>query len=164
MHFRLFAVAVALSLSGCLCGGGPPTGVCNGTWNGVTLKNAEIDSVSRFVRTKASCSAISVSNYGVSWGKAAVSLALTWNGSTSILSSKTFQIPLVATPGANLQIFPDLPGVTGSLALGFQFPGRRTGTLTLKNGAEEVVCTFNLENQSEGPSCGSSSGGGADFD
>ena len=121
------------------------------------------DSVSRFVRQRASCTAVSVSNYGVSWGKAAVSLALTWNGSTSILSSKTFDIPLAPSPSAVLQVFPPVAGATGTLALGFQFPGRRTGTLTLKNGAENLVCTFNLENESEGPSCGSSSGG-ADFD
>lgn len=154
----------------CGCNGGPPKGECNGTWGGLTLTQSPIDAGSRYVtRYPATCAESAAKSYAVSWGNNGVSLAFTYRGSgPSILGDTVLTIPTTNSMVDGFKVTPTGVDVKGTITLTIEgLLGRRTGTVVLTGGTDQLSCTFDLGFETEGdrPSCGgSSSGGGADFD
>lgn len=151
-------------MTGCLCSG-PATGVCNGTWGGVTISDAGVDAESRVVIERSGvCGVSDLNKYDISWQVDAVQLALSYRtGGPSILASQTYDL-LAPTGLETFSLTPTTPTLAGTLELAIEgVQGRRTGTLKAVSGTDSLECTFNVAYDTIGPraSCGS---GGSDFD
>ncbi len=166
MRRLLIAIAVA-TLAACDCSGGPPKGVCNGTWNGVSYADAGLDETSRFALQRTQiCTLPDVKFYSLSWGGGALTTEFSFrSGGPTSLSPASYPLP----PSSALETWslsPTIPdGGSGTLRLTILgISGRRGGTLELSAGAEQLSCAFDVPYDTEGQKVCASSGGGGDGD
>lgn len=154
----------------CGCTGGPPQGECNGTWGGLSLAQSAIDPWSKYVTIyPATCAESAAKSYAVSWGNNAVNLVFLYRGSgPSILGDTVLTVPPPTTLVEGFQLTPTGADAKGTITLNISgLLGRRTGTVSLTRGTDQLSCTFDLglETAGDRPRCGGgSSGGGVDFD
>ncbi len=161
MAFSIAAIAA------CNCtGGGPPVGVCNGTWAGRTISDAGIDPSSRVVIEKSTvCGMEDIKRYELSWQQRAVTLDFSFRaGGPSSLSPVD-----VALPPATFETYalmPDAGPHTGTLRLTIVgLLGRRGTSLDVSAGSDNLSCTFEVPYVTEGTSvCPAGGGGDHDFD
>ncbi|MBL8954630.1 MAG: hypothetical protein JNK82_27885 [Myxococcaceae bacterium] len=165
---RLLLTAFAVSaVAACNCtGGGPPVGVCNGTWAGRTLSDAGLDPSSRVVIEKSKvCGMTDLKRYELSWQSRAVTLDFSFrNGGPSSLSPVDIALP--PSTFETYSLAPDAGAHSGTLRLtivGLQ--GRRGTSLDVTAGSETLSCTFDVPYVTEGQSaCPAGGGGDNDFD
>jgi len=167
---RLLIPLAAVALAACDCsGGGPPAGVCNGTWAGRTFSDAGIDPGSRVVIEKTQvCGLQDIKRYELAWeqSKLALNFSFRTGGPTS-LSPVEYVLPPDAgvTPFETYSLVPEVPGYTGKVRLTIVgLRGRRGTTLDLSAGSEQLSCTFDVPYVTEGRSVCPSGGGGGDGD
>lgn len=166
---RLLISLWGLALAGCECsGGGPPAGVCNGTWGGRTFSDAGIDPGSRVVieRTQI-CGLQDVKRYDLAWDQSKLVLGFTFRtGGPTVLSPVEYVLPPDAggTPFETFNLLPEVPGYGGKVRLTIVgLRGRRGTTLELSAGAEQLSCTFDVPYVTEGAKV-CPSGGSSDHD
>ena len=161
MRRFLLAVVVA-TFAGCDCSGGPPVGVCNGTWAGRSYADAGLDESSRLVIEYTQvCTLPDLKRYELSWGGG--NLGLDFSMRTGAPTS-LFPVEYTLPPPSNFETYaltPDVDGGTGTLRLTILgLRGRRGGTLELTAGAEQLSCVFEVPYTRGGVKVCASSGSG----
>ncbi|MGV3622878.1 MAG: hypothetical protein ACO1OB_18815 [Archangium sp.] len=158
---RLTAVMLSLLVvSGCRCGR-MTEGTCDGSWGGATVAGAELDKSSRVVvERKKTCQDVDVVRYELSWGNGAFATRFNLKGGApTVLAAKEYKLP-----SSEFMSFDTTPSQApeGTLTLGLRgMEGDRTGTLVLKNAAQQMSCKFAVSYETEGTllSCDPSDGG-----
>jgi hypothetical protein len=162
LMLRLWLLVMAVSVSGCFCGGGPAAGFCDGTWHGVPIKSQQLDIESRYAVVYPDTCGPSVDTYFLAWG-AALQLAFIPARPPTLLSERDVTIPS-DSDFILFAINPPLDAAdTGTMHLWLDsLQLRHAGTLKLTNGTETLSCQFNVPTWTEGRNlCG---GGGGDGD
>ncbi|PZR07167.1 MAG: hypothetical protein DI536_28320 [Archangium gephyra] len=158
---RFTAVMLSLFvLSGCRCGR-VTEGTCDGAWGTATVKGAELDKSSRVViERKKTCEDLDVVRYELSWGNGAFATRFSLKGGApTVLAAKDYRLP-----SSEFMSFDTTPEKSpeGTVTLGLRgMEGDRTGKLVLKNGGQEMSCSFAVSYETEGTllSCDPADGG-----
>lgn len=165
MGMRWLMLTAAMSLSGCFCAG-PPTGECNGTWGGVTYKNELVDLDSKvIVVAKPTCKGQDLKQYRIGWGGSKARFEVdTFQAPSILLGEVVWAVPIPEGTVVSHNIVPT-GATSGEIRLGIHGLEAKTGKVTLKNGSDELVCSFDVHTEQVGiqPKCSSSSSG-HDFD
>ncbi|GEM_PF-3427316 len=164
MGMRWLMLTAAMSLSGCLCAG-PPVGECNGTWGGETFDHVQLDLDSKvIVVAKPVCGSLDLNQYRIGWGGSKVRFDLDTTRAPSILLGElVWPVPIPVENVASQNLIPT-GAIDGEVRLGKNGLEAKTGKITLKNGTDTLVCSFDVHTEPKGiqPKCSSS--GGHDFD
>lgn len=159
MRLGLLLIA-ALALSGCRCGR-RTEGSCSGKWGELTLEQALLDKTSRMVIVKrTACTDTDLKLYELSWGAGQLTSTFSFKGGgPTVLGTSSYTLPPASF--ISFTVTPNPRPPTGTLELGIEgLAGDRTGTLVLRNGGDEMTCTFKVSYETEGnsPRCGGSGG------